>query len=131
MTDSPARSSTPASPTGVLVVTRTGGIAGVNDVLEIAADGSAQMTSKTGETRDCVPSPTALQQLRGIDLAAVGSAPSKPQIADGFTYEVRTAGGSASAGDGDEGLRAELVAAAAAVFASCLADAAGSQLPYQ
>lgn len=131
VTDSPAPTSTTASQGGALVVTRTGGIAGVNDVVQVAADGTAQVTSKTGETSSCTPSPTALEQLRAIDFAAVGTAPSKPQIPDGFTYEVRSASSSASGGDGDEGIRAELVAAAAAVIASCLDDAAGSQLPYR
>lgn len=133
-----ARPSTAASPSGsdspsdhapasAMVITRTGGIAGFRDVVQIAADGTAQVTSKTGETRNCTPSPTALDRLRAIDLAAVGSAPSKSQIADGFTYSVSSATGSASAGDGDnEGPRAEFVAAAAAVVASCLASPSGS-----
>jgi len=129
VTGSPAPTSTAASQADALVITRTGGIAGVNDVVQIAPDGTAQVTSKSGETHGCNPSPTALEQLRAIDLAAVGSAPSKPQIPDGFTYEVRSAAGSASAGQGDEGIRAELVAAAAAVIASCMDGAAGSQAP--
>jgi hypothetical protein len=129
VTDSPTLSSANPSPAGSLVITRTGGIAGVNDVVQIAADGTAQMTSKSGETHACTPSRTALDQLRAIDLAAVGSAPSKP-IPDGFTYEVRSASGTASAGQGDAGIRAELVAAAAAVIASCL-DASGSAAPYE
>ena len=131
VTESPAPSSTTSSPTGPLVITRTGGIAGVNDVVQIAADGTAQVTTKAGETHSCTPSPTALEQLRAIDLAAVGSGPPKPGVADGFTYSLRSAGGDASAGDGDEGLRAEFVAAAAAVIASCLVEASGSEAPYQ
>lgn len=128
-TGSPIGSDSPSddAPALAMVVTRTGGIAGFHDVVEIAADGTAQVTSKTGETRSCTPSTTALDRLRAIDLAAVGSAPSKSQIADGFTYSVSSATGSASAGQGDdEGHRAEFVAAAEAVVASCLASPSGS-----
>lgn len=142
MTEDPARPTT-ASPTGsdapsddapasAMVVTRTGGFAGVHDVVQIAADGTAQITSRSGETRSCTPSPTALDRLRAIDLAAVGSATSKSPIRDGFTYSVQSASASASADEGDnEGLRAEFVDAAAAVVASCLASQAGSSFPDQ
>jgi hypothetical protein len=111
-----------------MVVTRSGGIAGFHDVVEIAADGTAQVTTRNGEMRVCAPSAAALDQLRAIDLAAVGTGPSK--IADGFTYEVRAAGVVASAGDGDNaGIRAAFVRAAAAVVSSCLENASGSSYP--
>ena len=120
VTQSSSLPSTDAVPSA-MVVTRTGGFAGVNDVVEIAADGTAQVTSKTGETRACMPSPTAVERLRAIDLALVGSGTSKSPIADGFVYSVRTAGGDATAGEGDNvGIRAEFVLAAAAVVSSCL-----------
>lgn len=106
-----------------MVVERSGGIAGFHDVVEIAADGSAQVTTRNGGTRPCHPDPAALGRLRAIDLAAVGSAPPKAPIPDGFAYTVRTPEGSASAGDGDVGVRAELAAAAAAVITSCLSSA--------
>jgi len=128
VTEGPVGPSPAASPAGSetaseLVVTRSGGIAGFNDTLHIAADGTAQVTGKTGETHGCRPDPTALDRLRAIDLAAVGSAPPKAPIADGFSYTVTSASGSASGGDGDnDGVRAEFVAAAAAVVTSCLAD---------
>ena len=106
-----------------MVVTRTGGFAGVNDVVEIAADGTAQVTSKTGDTRTCTPSAAAVDRLRAIDLAAVGSATTKPPIADGFVYTVQSGSAAATAGEGDnEGIRAEFVLAAAAVVGSCLED---------
>jgi hypothetical protein len=106
-----------------MVVARTGGFAGVNDVVEIAADGTAQVTSRTGETRSCAPSPSAVERLRAIDLAAVGSATSKSPIADGFVYSVTSAGGAATAGEGDnEGIRADFVLAAGEVVSSCLAN---------
>jgi hypothetical protein len=115
-------SSPPPSATATaMVVTRTGGFAGVNDVVEIAADGTAQITSKTGETQMCTPDSTAVERLGAIDLASVGSATSKSQIADGFVYSVRSASGAATAGEGDnQGTRAEFVLAAAAVVSSCL-----------
>lgn len=136
MSDVPSGQSTTARPAGsgevplpAMVVERSGGFAGFRDVLEIAADGTARVTSRTGETRSCTPDPAALGALRAIDLAAVASAPSKPPIADGFNYTVRAQSGSASAGDGDVGVRAQFVAAAAAVIMSCLANASASELP--
>ena len=128
VTESPAGPSTPASPAGSetaseMVVTRTGGIAGFNDTIHIAADGTAQVTSKTGAAHSCQPDPAALDRLLAIDLVAVGSGPPKQPIADGFTYSVTSAGGSASAGDGDtEGIRAEFVAAVSDVVTSCLTN---------
>ncbi len=113
-----------------MVVTRTGGIAGVHDTVQIAADGTAQITSRTGGTRNCTPSPGDLDRLRTIDLAAVGTAPPKSPIMDGFNYSVSSATGSASASDGDnQGLRAELLTAAAAVLASCMATESESAFP--
>jgi len=130
MSEGPALPSTGASPTGSdvapasqMVVVRTGGFAGVNDTVVIAADDSAQVTSKTGETSGCTPDPASLDRLRAIDLAAVGSGMTKTPIADGFAYSVTWAGGSASAAEGDnDGIRAEFLAAAAEVVTSCLAS---------
>ena len=102
-----------------MIVTRSGGFAGVHDVVEIAADGTAQVTSKTGETRRSTPSPAAVSRLRAIDLAAVGSTPPKSPIAHGFVYAVTAGADAATAGEGDNtGLRAEFVLAAAAVVTS-------------
>ena len=119
------------APGAALTLTRTGGIAGFNDVLEITADGTAQLTRRSGETSSCTPSPTALDALRAIDLVAVGSAPPKAPIADGFTYTVVSAAGTASAGDGEAGIRGAFVSAAAAVLASCEAMLVGPDAPYQ
>jgi hypothetical protein len=126
--DSPSASSPgTASPsenptTSALVVTRTGGIAGVTDMVRIAADGSASITSKTSKSRACTPSSTALDRLRAIDLAAVQATTAKPGMADGFNYSVKSGSASAEASEGDDdSRRAELIDAAAAVIASCLA----------
>ena len=110
-----------AAPPSAMVVTRTGGFAGVNDVVEIRADGTTAVSSRTGETGRCTPDPAAVERLRAIDLAAVGTAPPKSPIADGFVYSVTSASGAAMAGEGDNtGLRAEFVVAAAEVVTSCL-----------
>jgi hypothetical protein len=106
-----------------MVVVRTGGIAGVVDMVRIAADGSARITSKTGRNRSCQPPAESLDRLRAIDLAGVRAiASTPPQMADGFTYSVTSGGARATASEGDDsGRRAELVDAAAAVVAACLA----------
>ena len=127
MTQGPVSPSTPgsssAAPESEMVVVRTGGFAGVHDTVQIAADGTAQVTSNAGETFGCTPDPTALARLRAIDLIAIGSAPPKNPIADGYSYAVTSAGGSAAGGEGDnEGIRAEFVAAAGGVVTSCLAN---------
>jgi hypothetical protein len=134
MTDGPSPTNTASgsgAPVSPLTITRTGGIAGVNDVLEVAADGTAQLTRRSGQTSACTPSPTALDQLRAIDLALVGSGPPKAPIADGFSYTVVVGTVTASAGDGEEGIRGAFVTAASAVLASCEAMLVGSDAPYQ
>lgn len=108
------------SPAVPMVVERSGGFAGFHDVVEIAADGSAQVTSRDAPTRPCTPDPAGVAALRAMDLAAVVAAPAGPPVADGFGYAVRIGGASASAGEGSTGVRARFVAAAAAVIASCL-----------
>jgi hypothetical protein len=127
-----AGSSTKPSPTGshssddpagtqAMVVVRTGGFAGVRDLMRIAADGTARITVRTGDTRDCTPSTASLDRLRAIDLVALKATPTKlSRMADGFSYSVQTGDGRAAATEGDEG-RADFVGAAAAVIASCLA----------
>jgi hypothetical protein len=129
----PAGSPTSPSPTGsrtsddppgtqAMVVVRTGGFAGVRDMMRVAADGTARITVKTGDTNACTPSAASLDRLRAIDLTAINATPTKlSKMADGFNYSVKTSDGSAAASEGDDGRRAELVDAAAAVIASCLA----------
>lgn len=111
-----------------LVVTRTGGIAGFMDVVQVAADGSARITRKGGESRGCTPSAKAVDRLRAVDLDAVAATPSKAsQMNDGFDYSVSSGSGRATAREGDDdSRRAELLDAAAAVVASCLAGQSGS-----
>ena len=105
-----------------MVVARTGGFAGVRDLLRVAADGTARITVKTGQTRACTPSTASLARLRAIDLTALNATPTKmSQMADGFNYSVKTSDASAAGSEGDDGRRAEFVHAAAAVIASCLA----------
>jgi hypothetical protein len=122
---SSAATAAPSSnaPSGAIVVTRTGGIAGVVDLVRIAADGTASITSRTGGAHACQPAAQAIDRLRAIDLAALQATPTRSsRLADGFNYSVKAASGSASATEGDDNSRrAELVDAAAAVVASCLA----------
>jgi hypothetical protein len=124
-TPSPTSSATPDKhpPASATVVIRSGGIAGVRDMVRIAADGTAHVTTRKGTTRACTPSAASLDRLAAIDLAALKAIPSKPsQMADGFIYSVQTDDTSASASEGDDNSRrADLVDAAAAVIGSCLA----------
>ena len=114
-TVAPDSSPTTDAPASAITITRSGGIAGVNDVVEIAADGSTQVTRKTGIVSACTPTAEAISRLRAIDIAAIGTAMPKNPIVDGFTYEIVTAAGGASVGDGDGGPRGELLSAAAEV----------------
>jgi hypothetical protein len=115
-----------AAPESTITVTRSGGIAGLNDVVEIAADGSAQLTRRDGAVAACTPSPEAIARLRAIDLGAMGSLPPKRPIPDAFSYTVAAAGGAVSVQEGDVGAgRAELLAAASEIVSSCLASTAG------
>jgi hypothetical protein len=123
-TDSPSGS----APTSAMVVMRTGGIAGVVDMVRIAADGTASITSKTSKSRACTPAAKSVARLRAIDLTAMQVLPSmSSRMADGFNYSVKSASGSAAVSEGDDdSRRAELLDAAAAVVASCLAGQSGS-----
>jgi hypothetical protein len=123
-TPSPSAGHPSDDPAGAkaMVVVRTGGFAGVRDLMRVAADGTARITVKTGDTRACTPSTASLDRLRAIDLGGLNASPTKQsQMADGFNYSVKTGDGSAAASEGDDGRRAEFVDAAAAVIASCLA----------
>lgn len=103
-----------------LTITRTGGIAGVHDVVQVEADGSASVSEKSGEISACTPAPEAVGRVRAVDLSTLGPAPSKTPIMDGFGYEIAGETGIASVGDGDTGAHGELLAAAAEVVSSCL-----------
>jgi hypothetical protein len=123
-TDAPSGAATSDAPSAI-TITRTGGIAGVRDVVQLAADGSVSVTQKGGASGSCTPAAEAVDRLRAIDLSALGSAPPKTPIADGFGYEIVAATGTASVGDGDTGAHGELLAAASAVVSSCLANVSG------
>ncbi len=118
MTESPAQPDASDAAASELTITRTGGIAGVHDVVQIEPDGSASVSQKTGDISACTPSPAAVDRVRAVDLSALGPAPSKTPIMDGFGYEIVGASGTASVGDGDTGLHGELLAAAAEVVSS-------------
>jgi hypothetical protein len=113
-----------SSPAPVIVVLRTGGIAGVHDMVAIAADGTAHLTSKTRTSRNCTPSAAAVARLRALDLSAMPAPTMRPGMADMFSYSVQVGAkrAVASEGGGATGRPADLVDAAAAVLASCLAS---------
>lgn len=126
-TTTPSGSSMPTGePASIITIIRTGGFAGVHDVVELAADGSVHVSQRTGVAGTCTPTQEAIDRLRAIDLGALGPAPSKHPIADGFTYQVVTATASASVGDGDAGPHGELLRAVAEVVTSCLMTVSGS-----
>ncbi|MDQ1629216.1 MAG: hypothetical protein QOI54_2960 [Actinomycetota bacterium] len=120
--------SSTAAPSGdgsggaVLEVTRSGGIAGVRDVVRVAADGTAAVSSRDGRRRSCRPAAADLARLRQMDLSALDALPSSAPVPDGFVFRVRSSGGAAVVGEGESnGRRADLLDAAAAVVAACLA----------
>jgi hypothetical protein len=112
------------APVSAITITRSGGIAGMHDVVVVAPDNSAHVTQKNGVMSACTPSVAAIERVRSTDLAALGPAPSKIPIMDGFGYDVVTDSGRASVGDGDSGAHGELLAAAAEVVSSCLSTLA-------
>ena len=120
----PTSSDEPAA--SELTITRTGGFAGVHDVVQIEPDGSASVSQKTGVISACTPTPEAVDRVRAIDLSALGTAPPKTPIMDGFGYEIVGASGTASVGDGDTGSHGDLLAAAAEVVSSCLTTVSDS-----
>lgn len=120
VSESPAQPDASDAAASELTITRTGGIAGVHDVVQIEPDGSASVSQRTGVISACTPSQAAIDRVRAIDLATLGPAPSKTPIMDGFGYEIVGASGTAAVGDGDTGQHGELLAAAAEVVASCL-----------
>lgn len=126
----PATASITASAAGTgdgsLVIVRSGGITGVRDTVRVATDGRTNLTDKAGASRGCRPGAEAVARLRAVDLGAVPESGSREAIADGFTYRVRsttaravvTAQAIVTEGEKDAA-RAELLAAAAAILASC------------
>jgi hypothetical protein len=110
-----------------LEVTRSGGIAGVRDVVRVAADGTGKMLNRQGGQRTCRPPAAAVNRLRRMDLAAVAALPSPTGVVnDGFVFSVRSPAGAATVGQGDKnGRRADLLSAAAAVISSCVVGLPG------
>jgi hypothetical protein len=119
----PVSPSSAASPTGdFLEITRSGGIAGVRDIVRVASDGTAKLVTRDGRAKTCRPAADDVRRLRQLDLAAMDALPSGAPVADGFVFSVRTTHGAAAVGDGDKrGRRAEVLDAAATVVATCLA----------
>ena len=79
-----------------LTLSRSGGIAGVQDQVKIDTNGTATVTHKSGQPTTTKLSATELSALRGLltDPALVREAkaanPAGQQCADGFQYDLRT-----------------------------------------
>ena len=119
----PADDRAPSTTPRAVELRRTGGLAGVDDTLRLSADGRASLTRRDGASTDCRVDRAVTERLWSVDLAALGPPPSGgPRVADGFVYRVRSGGHDVTVADGETGgRRAELVDAAAAVFAACQA----------
>lgn len=120
----PATASVPASASapgaGTMLIVRSGGIAGVRDTVRVAADGRTRLIDRSEAIRMCRPDAQAVQQLQALDLGTVPASGSREAIADGFTYRVRSGGQQVVVAEGEQDpVRAELLAAAAAILASC------------
>lgn len=74
-----------------LEIRRTGGIAGFDDRLVIAADGTAQLSTKDGRRTRCRLGSDLQARVDGVDWAALRSAPPPRGRSDVMTYVVRTA----------------------------------------
>jgi hypothetical protein len=124
---SPGSGGDGGSGSAFLEVTRSGGIAGVRDVVRVAADGTGKMLNRQGGQRTCRPPAAAVERLRKLDLAAIAALPSPTAVVnDGFVFSVRTPAGAAAVGQEDKGgHRADLLSAAAAVISSCVVGLPG------
>lgn len=120
-TGSAGGTTSPSATATVVVVTRTGGLAGVNDTLRLEGSGSVTITARDGSRKRCQVDRAVARRLRAVDLGSLGPPPGGGRrVADGYVYRVRAGGQEAVVSDGEtSGRRAELVDAAAAVFAAC------------
>jgi hypothetical protein len=122
---SPAPSASGGTDSGrFLEVMRSGGIAGVRDLVRVAADGTATVVTRDGSSRSCRPAAADVRRLRQLDpaaFAALAALPRATPVNDGFVFSVRTSQGTAVTGEGDTNdRRADLLDAAAAVVSACL-----------
>lgn len=120
-TTGPTRGTSTGTAATVVVVTRTGGLAGVKDTLRLEGSGSVTLTARDGSRKRCQVDGGIARRLRAVDLGSLGPPPGGGRrVADGYVYRVRAGGREAVVSDGETGgRRAELVDAAAAMFAAC------------
>jgi hypothetical protein len=107
-----------AATTPQLVAQRTGGIAGVQDRLTLAATGSAVVTHRQGAPLRVSSQRTRRLRtaLRDARLGTLRAVYAPPQIVnDGFTYVLRAAGHTVRVEEGAQGVPRRLQALIAAV----------------
>ena len=109
----------PAASAHAFELRRTGGIAGFDDRLTLASDGTATLSSRDGSIRRCALSPDLLAKARSIAWDALPSAPEPTGRSDLMRYVVR-AGGRTTVLDADVPPpgQAAAVDTAAALFAA-------------
>jgi len=80
-----------------VTITRSGGIAGFQDVLVVAGDGVVSMTRKGHSQRRCQLSPTALSQVTraatGLPWARITPADTNPSFPDDMVSTVQSPAG--------------------------------------
>lgn len=84
-----------AAETLLVALTRSGGIAGINETITVYANGQVELRSRNGQTRIDQASPTDLEALRQLLASpALAQADSRYQAngADLFTYELTLPG---------------------------------------
>lgn len=121
----------PALPAG-LELRRSGGFAGFDDRLTVAADGTVALTRRGGATVRCVLEPALRERVAAVPWAQVRPAAPAPGSADRFTYVVRVAGHEATLAERDDldaTQTAALETAAALISAAASPRAGGGCRP--
>lgn len=83
-----AQTAGPAAGPG-LEIRRSGGLAGFDDILTVAPDGTAQLVTKDGRRLHCRLGGEPLRRLVAVDWAAVPVAPPAPGRSDAMTFLVQ------------------------------------------
>jgi hypothetical protein len=120
--------SPPSQPTVFPVtITRTGGIAGFQDVVVVAGDGQVSVTRKGQQQRRCQLTPGAVERLRAaasqVPWALITAASTKPAFPDDMVTMVRSPAG------GPARLEDPKVGAGGKAFQELLSDVSGATAP--
>jgi hypothetical protein len=110
-----------------LTVTRTGGIAGFQDVLVVADNGLVSVTRKGQQQRHCQLTPEAVERLMmatsQVPWRSITAASTQPAFPDDMVSMVRSAAG------GPVRLEDPRVGAAGKVFQVLVSDLSGATAP--